>query len=193
MENGSPDTYLLGQQAKGSTFNGLQGNSKSAMALGTTLPRLEALHFANQERVQTTADQGKSDKAPDFVGFILPAPFATAVSTSSITILHPRQSWEGTVIESGNGSFVARVSDRTNPSYPDEIVTFDLDEISQEDRELVVAGSSFYWTIGTERSPAGQVKNIDMVNFRRLPQWKEGSIREAEQEAMNVLRLLLPE
>jgi hypothetical protein len=103
--------------------------------------------------------------------------------------LRLRQLWEGTVISCDAGSFTARVVDRTNPLNPDEAVTFELNEISADDLQLVQPGAAFYWTLGTERSPAGQIRNVNFVNFRRLPNWKESSFREAEKRSERILSL----
>lgn len=186
MGSASQNTYLLGQTLRANTFN--------STPIDSTIPRLGELisPIENRGTLETTADQKTSERNLDVANLVIPPPASKAVSPSG-TRLRPRQSWEGTVIERKDGSFIARVTDRTNPSHPDEIVTFGLDEISEEDQKLVAVGSSFYWTIGTEKSPAGQIKNVDMVSFRRLPHWKESSVREAEQEARNVLQLLLSE
>jgi hypothetical protein len=73
------------------------------------------------------------------------------------------------------------------------LVTFELDEVSPEDKKLVQPGASFYWTIGVERSPAGQIQNIDRVMFRRLPGWRASSVRDAEREAGSIAELLFSE
>jgi hypothetical protein len=98
--------------------------------------------------------------------------------------LKTRQLWEGTVTELSDNGFVAVLSDKTNPSNSDEQATFDFDntEISPEDQKLVCPGSSFYWIIGNEQTLAGQVKNVSMVQFRRVPAWTEGKLaREADR------------
>jgi hypothetical protein len=69
------------------------------------------------------------------------------------------------------------------------LVTFELEEVSPEDKKLVQPGASFYWTIGVEQSPAGQIQNIDRVIFRRLPGWSTSSVREAEREAREIAEL----
>jgi hypothetical protein len=107
--------------------------------------------------------------------------------------LKPKQIWEGTVISCEPHRFTARLVDRTNSSNPDEIAYFDSDEISGDDRSLVQPGASFYWTVGTERTPAGQVKNVAMVTFRRLPRWNKSSFRKAKERAKAVLALYDPE
>jgi hypothetical protein len=57
------------------------------------------------------------------------------------------QLWEGRITEIDENTFSARISDKTNPQLPDEIVTLDIEEISPRDLPLVKLGSVFYWSI----------------------------------------------
>jgi hypothetical protein len=59
--------------------------------------------------------------------------------------------------------FVAVVNDKTEPSNPEEEVSFDLADVSEQDRSLVQIGASFYWLIGRERTPAGTIRNISAL------------------------------
>lgn len=119
----------------------------------------------------------------------LPKKFAGA-STSKLRV---KQLWEGTVVACEEERFTARLSDRTNPANPDEIAEFDLEEVAPDDQYLVNPGALFYWSIGTEQTPARQVKNVAVVNFRRLPRWTQSSFRKAEQRAKNVLAIFAQE
>jgi hypothetical protein len=186
MENASPDTYLTGQPLKADTFAEQRRPSfESKILVFTSLSNL-----ANREVLPATVN--KENASDDIKGadFICSPPVGGQLRTEPVARLTPRQAWEGTVVECRADSFLARVTDQTNSANPDELVTFDLDEISEDDRQMVKAGSSFYWTIGTEKSPAGQIKNIDMVIFRRLPRWKNSALRRAEQDAKEAMRLL---
>jgi hypothetical protein len=102
--------------------------------------------------------------------------------------LKTRQLWEGTVTELSNTGFAAVLTDKTNPRNPDEQVIFDFDntEISPEDQKLISPGSSFYWIIGNERTLAGQVKNVSMVQFRRIPAWTERRLATAADRARRI-------
>ena len=76
---------------------------------------------------------------------------------------------------------------------PTNWLPLSFEEVSPEDRKFVRPGASFYWTIGVEKSPAGQITNIDRIYFRRLPGWSASAVREAEQEATEIAALLFPE
>jgi hypothetical protein len=111
-----------------------------------------------------------------------PGPLEIEIRKNDST-LQTRQLWEGTVTELCNGGFTAILSDKTNPSNPDEQATFDNAEISPDDQPLVGPGSSFYWIIGSERTAGGQVKNVSMVQFRRLPAWTDRKLSDVAVRA----------
>jgi hypothetical protein len=100
--------------------------------------------------------------------------------------LRTRQLWEGTVIQLRDTGFVAVLTDKTNPSNPDEQAVFDYDEISSEDRRLIELGASFYWTIGNEITVGGQLKNVSMVQFRRLPLWTQRKLADVRTRARHL-------
>jgi hypothetical protein len=100
--------------------------------------------------------------------------------------LQTRQLWEGTVTEVRDNEFVATLADVTNPENPDEQVEFSYDEVSQDDRQLVKSGSAFYWVVGNERTPGGQVKNVSIVQFRRLPVWTRSSLAQSTDRARSI-------
>lgn len=113
------------------------------------------------------------------------AAFAATITPQMLigrgSTLQTRQLWEGTVTEVRANDFVASLADVTNPENPDEQVEFTFDEVSQDDRQLVTSGSAFYWVVGSERTPGGQLKNVSMVQFRRLPMWTRSSLEQGER------------
>jgi hypothetical protein len=108
--------------------------------------------------------------------------------------LKTRQLWEGTITEVRKDGFAAVLSDKTNPKNPDEQANFDFDntEISPEDVKFINPGSSFYWVIGNEQTIAGQVKNVSMLQFRRVPAWTQRTLERATDRA-RLLRKSLQE
>lgn len=93
-----------------------------------------------------------------------------------------KQLWEGTVTEVHGATFVAVLNDKSRLDSPEERVEFESIELREDDRPLVVPGSVFYWMIGTERTPAGQVRNISNIEFSRLPVWTRGSVKAAKEK-----------
>ena len=100
--------------------------------------------------------------------------------------LQIRQLWEGTVTEVHEDEFVAMLSDKSNPQNPNEQATFQYIEVSDDDRSLVKPGSVFYWAIGTQRTPAGQVKNVSGIDFQRAPAWTRGALSDAFVRARRI-------
>jgi hypothetical protein len=107
--------------------------------------------------------------------------------------LQTRQLWEGTVTKVLESSFVARLSDKTERSNPNEQALFNFDEVSLDDRRLIRAGSSFYWVIGTEQTPAGQIRNVSMLRFRRVPSWTRSALESAADRASRVREVIWSE
>jgi len=183
-----PDTSLTGQPLKADTFASFLPNSN----VGKLAISPELSGGARQTFSQTTVDQEQPDNQQQFLSFVT-RPIPKPPNPKPAPTLRPLQLWEGTIIECQNGSFVALVNDRTDPLNPDELVTFESVEVSKEDMKLIQPGASFYWTVGVERSPAGQIRNVEMLNFRRLPGWNASSVREAEQEAREIADLFASE
>jgi hypothetical protein len=194
---------LIGQPSKASTLN-------ASMMSRSTLPQVRqasgdmALMInapliatgmtssvdANESEASGTVPKAVSEfsHARDYSKYLV-QPRAEVSFTPSFVYLD-RQVWEGTVVKRLEDSFVARVIDQTKPTNPEEQVTFSFDEVSADDLGLVTEGASFYWRIGTERSPAGQVKNVSLINFRRLPQWSNASMDRAERNAKELASIL---
>ncbi|NKC16742.1 MAG: hypothetical protein GKR94_32475 [Gammaproteobacteria bacterium] len=89
---------------------------------------------------------------------------------------------EGVVLEVLDDSFIARLVD-LNGQAPDEEAEILLDEITDEDRILVQAGSVFYWCIGYHTDASRQVRRQSIIRFRRLPTWTKREIQQAKREA----------
>jgi len=184
-----PTTSLIGQeQAISSALGQSEGATVTIYGFGAP-DRLGARQFLPlPETVKSSEDtltfeQGGHSAVRPVPTRVLVPPAVRVASRDHAPILLTRQLWDGTVTEVRGKEFVARLSDRTIVSNPDEEATFDLDEISAEDRELVVPGSAFYWIIGTAITESGKRMNISMVQFRRLPAWTNRALSRAAQRA----------
>lgn len=98
-------------------------------------------------------------------------------------IFIPLQEWEGVVTSLDTEMFVARLADQTNEANPDEEAEFPTSEVSDDDLALLRPGAVFRWTIGFLKAPSGTKRRTSQIVFRRLPQWTEREIREAEELA----------
>ena len=90
------------------------------------------------------------------------------------------QQFEGTVLSVDDEGFRARLVDRTTPSHAPEIATFDLSDVSDDDRALLEPGAVFYWSLGYRVHPWGQRERASPLTFRRLPAWSRADLAAAE-------------
>lgn len=93
------------------------------------------------------------------------------------------QLWEGRVIEVRGKEFTAIISDRTNPDFPDEEVTLDLEEVPIDDLLLIKPGAVFYWSIGYADHPGRPRVRESRIRFRRLPKWTQAELDLAKEKA----------
>lgn len=92
--------------------------------------------------------------------------------------------WEGYVEELTEDSFIARLVDSDDSSTSEAEAEILLSEVSDDDLELVVPGSVFYWTIGYRIEPAGQRWRASVIVFRRLPRITEHDVQAAIASAI---------
>ncbi len=81
------------------------------------------------------------------------------------------QEWEGYVVTIEKEVFTAHLVDKTRLSdRPEEVVEFPLSDIRNDDRELLVPGAIFRWSVGYQDS-YGTKERVSRIVFRRLPAW----------------------
>ena len=71
-----------------------------------------------------------------------------------------------------------------------EMATFDLEEISSEEHDLIECGSVFRWSIGYEILPGGTKQRVSRIVFRRLPAWRKPDLDKAEKIADEIYQNL---
>lgn len=122
--------------------------------------------------------------------FPQPLPSIRAVN-SQLSPFRMLQQWEGKVVTVSRDTFVAIISDRTNPENPEEEVEIELSEISQNDIGLIRPGSFFYWAVGYEDAPGIPRQRVSRIRFRRLPGWTAQEIKRAKQKASQLAELFV--
>lgn len=193
----SPTILLSGQANSTSLESQSPENQASASPAIDVCPAnipLPSDATIGQSRVPLTSD-GTSNVTSDvqssslelkdgrfFISNIPPRKFTQAVIAKG-SVLKTLQVWEGTVTGLDEQNFVATLRDLTKPSNPDEQAEFARIEVSEDDQELLTAGSTFYWVVGTECTPGGQKRNISTLQFRRLPPWTGNALRRANERA----------
>jgi hypothetical protein len=89
------------------------------------------------------------------------------------------QKWEGRVVARTKFTFEAVVvALRGVPT--EELVEFDLEELTPDDVPMVVPGAIFYWSIGYREERSGERSRSSVIRFRRLPAWSPRDIERNE-------------
>jgi hypothetical protein len=89
--------------------------------------------------------------------------------------------YEGFVTSRTEDSFTARLAENQS-DYPVIEAEFDLEELSESDRELAVEGAALVWTIGY-RYDGSTRKRESAIYLRRLPRWTDKEIAQAQRAA----------
>ncbi len=95
------------------------------------------------------------------------------------------QKWQGVVVEVMKDTFFAKLNDLTEKGVEEE-AEFSLEEVSDEDKELVMPGGVFYWNIGYQVSYQGQQTRVSIIRFRRLPAWRKEELDAAKSRAQKI-------
>jgi hypothetical protein len=158
----------------------------STSSLGAYQPASKLGSTAAQPLVSTkppTSTESENFRPEVPRGVAVPPKFKPIRSGRNASLL-TRQLWEGTVTElRDDGSFVAVLADKTDPGNSDEIAAFSPEDVTDDEVRLVKVGSSFYWIIGSERTPTGVIKTVSMVRFRRVPAWTQSKLKRAAELA----------
>jgi len=100
------------------------------------------------------------------------------------------QHFEGVVTSRETSSFWADIADLTDGSRVNESVEIPFEEISLEDRDILVQGAVFYWSMGYETSNDGQIRRVSEIRVRRHPRWSAKTIAELNAASQKLLDLL---
>lgn len=98
------------------------------------------------------------------------------------------QQWEGIISEIGDDHVVAELINLRHRSNPIEIAEILLSEFPRADESLLAPGNAFYWTIGYDLSPGGQISTVSKIRMRRLPKWTKRGIEALMKEADAVFK-----
>ncbi len=121
-----------------------------------------------------------------------PLSFRDVPQTSPrVTRFIVEQEFEGMVVavDPDCAFFVARLADLT-ANRPVEEAEIGFDEVSLDDKALIVPGAVFSWHIGRSTETGGQVRRISEVRFRRFFRFAASAIARAEEDAARMLELL---
>lgn len=95
------------------------------------------------------------------------------------------QKWQGIVLEVKQDAFITKLKDLTENGVEEE-AEISLEEVSDDDKKLVVPGGVFYWNIGYQISYQGQQTRASIIRFRRLPVWRKEELDAAKERAQKI-------
>ncbi len=138
------------------------------------------------ESAETTfvAPTGRKTSPPRLQNMSVPR--TQRVSTRSNDRYILLKKYEGFVTSRDERSFTARLFENSS-DYPVLEAEFDLEEISETDRELAIEGAALVWTIGYGYNGSTR-KRESAIYLRRLPPWSEKEIAKARQAASELTR-----
>jgi len=94
--------------------------------------------------------------------------------------------YEGFVTARDENSFWARLFENDS-DYPVIEAEFDLEELSETDRKLVVEGAPMVWTIGYGYEGSTR-KRESLIYLRRLPAWSDKELEKGRAAADDLTR-----
>ncbi|MGH8177335.1 MAG: hypothetical protein ACREV5_13830 [Steroidobacter sp.] len=162
--------------------------SSSALPLTTTYLPVEKttatlvvereLHSPKQISPITTVSNFRSPHTgtdSDVVNVVL----ATGSSSSSLRD-ELLQMWKGIILECTDEVVTAKIIDQSRPENASELIDFDIDEFSEDDRPLVQTGAVFYLSVRYEQTIGRPRQRVTRLRVRRLAGF---SIRDLEAAA----------
>jgi hypothetical protein len=90
--------------------------------------------------------------------------------------------WRGRVLETRASDFTATLLDQISQA-PEEVGTFQMGELSDDDLSLVAPGAEFYWVVGYQVNAARQRTRTSVIRMRRLPSYSSEEAERAEHWA----------
>jgi len=91
--------------------------------------------------------------------------------------------WIGRVVEVDKRGFRAVVVDQT-AQLADETGYFPFEEISDDDRPLIIVGAVFYWAIGYRVDESRRRSRLSQIRFQRLPTWSQEELERIQERVV---------
>lgn len=144
----------------------------------TALPELSTANSGVQRGANSASAPGKTT---------VPSPPTLPPTNRHVPATYNAlQEWEG-YVAAINGDEFEIVFSATRADDAGVLKTsLPLSDLEPDERSRLRLGSVFRWTIGYERTPAGQRKRVSRIIFRQLPQWTEQELRASKDAAATV-------
>ena len=102
--------------------------------------------------------------------------------------LNPISEWEGYIENIDENVFLVRmVNIRSKSQLPEDEATFQLNELSDYQRQHIEVGAIVRWVIGMERLPSDQRRRVSELHFRRLPAHSNREYQTALTQAREMI------
>jgi hypothetical protein len=95
------------------------------------------------------------------------------------------QQWDGTVLKVRRKWFEAKLIDLTDETQPDLFAEMKIAAVKETDRDLLVPGGIFYWSIVKDQDD----KVFSIIVFPRIP-WTQEELDEAKRRAGELMEAL---
>jgi hypothetical protein len=139
------------------------------------------LHGDGAEGISTAdSDKGSSTVKPR------PVPQTRMLSSQPDQRYILLKKYEGFVTGRSDNTFSARLFEN-NSDYPVVEAEFELEELSETDRELAIEGAPLVWTIGYAYEGSTR-KRESLIYLRRLPTWSDNEIQKGRSVAEDLTR-----
>jgi hypothetical protein len=126
----------------------------------------------------SVTDAGERSSAPAKVARVPQTRVLRGSSDQRYILL---KKYEGFVTARSEDSFSARLFEN-HSDYPVVEAEFDLEELSETDRKLVVEGAAMVWTIGYAYD-GNTRKRESLIYLRRLPAWNDKELEQGRKAA----------
>ena len=106
----------------------------------------------------------------------------------NVRSLNPISEWEGYIESIDENVFLVRmVNIRSKSQLPEDEATFQVNELSEYQRQHLEVGAIVRWVIGMERLPSDQRRKVSELHFRRLPAHSNSEYQTALIQAKEII------
>ena len=151
-------------------------------------PKIDADNSFEDSSVLATKTTSTADTAIDDVVAPLSARQFGDQFSQNTRSLNPIAEWEGYIESIDENVFLVRmVNIRSNSQLPEDEATFQLNELSDYQRQHLEVGAIVRWVIGMERLPSDQRRKVSELHFRRLPAHSNREYKTALTQAREMI------
>ena len=151
-------------------------------------PKIDIENFFEDSSVLATETKNTTDTEIDDVVAPLSARQLGDQFCRNTRSLNPISEWEGYVESIEENVFLVRmVNIRSKSQLPEDEATFQINELSDYQRQHLEVGAIVRWVIGMERLPSDQRRKVSELHFRRLPPHSNREYRTALTQAEEII------